>query len=174
MNPTRALLISTLFLTSGVTVGAQAKLNDLEMAHVAVTADAIDIAYARIALARSRTPAIRTFAETMIRDHEAVTGQVVALAKKLNVEAQDNDFSRTLVTNSGPITANLKKLRGAEFDKFYAQNELAYHRAVNGAVANQFIPNIQNAEVKAAFEGALVIFRGHEQHAEMMVAGLKK
>jgi putative membrane protein len=174
MLQNRALFLSILLGSTAVSVGAQAKLNDLEMAHVAVTADAIDIAYARIALERSHTPAIRTFAETMIRDHEAVTGQVVALAKKLNVQAQDNDFSRTLVTNSGPITANLNRLRGAAFDKFYARNELAYHQAVNGAVANQFIPNIQNADVKAAFEGALVIFRGHEHHAEMMVAGLKK
>ncbi len=174
MRATQFLLLSLVGLTSTATLRAQAKLNDLEMAHVAVTADAIDIAYARIALQQSKNAAVRTFAETMIRDHEAVSGQVVALAKKLNVQAQDNDFSRTLVTNSGPITATLKKLRGAEFDRYYAANELGYHQAVNGAVANQFIPNIQNAEVKAAFEGALVIFRGHEHHAEMMVASLKK
>lgn len=174
MRTTHVLLAVAITIASSTPLRAQAKLNDLEMAHVAVTADAIDIAYARIALQRSRNPAVRNFAETMIRDHVAVSGQVVALAKKLNVQAQDNDFSRTLVTNSGPIKANLMKLRGAAFDKYYADNELGYHQAVNGAVANQFIPNIQNAEVKAAFEGALVIFRGHEHHAEMMVASLKK
>ncbi|MCA9722383.1 MAG: DUF4142 domain-containing protein, partial [Gemmatimonadetes bacterium] len=43
------------------------KLDDLEMAHVAVVASQIDIAYARIALAKSETPAVRRFAETMIR-----------------------------------------------------------------------------------------------------------
>ena len=63
----------------------------------------------------------------------------------------------------------MSKLRGAEFDKRYADNELAYHKAVNDLVENTFIPNIDNAEVKALFEAGLNIFKAHEQHAEMMV-----
>ena len=42
--------------------------------------------------------------------------------------------------------------------------------AVNGIVANTFIPAIKNAEVKAAFQGALVVFQGHEQHVQQLVA----
>ena len=41
-------------------------------------------------------------------------------------------------------------------------------------MATQFIPNIKNADVKKAFEGALVIFRAHERHAQMMVTSLDK
>ncbi len=174
MSPTRSLVALALLLTPLGAARAQAPLNDLEMAHVAVTADAIDMDYARIALKRSKSSAVREFARTMLRDHMAVTAQVVALAKRLNVQAQDNAFSQTLVTNAGPIKAKLNSLSGREFDQYYAQNELGYHQAVNGAVASQFIPNISNPEVKKAFEGALVIFRAHEQHADMMVAALTK
>jgi predicted outer membrane protein len=39
---------------------------------------------------------------------------------------------------------------------------------VNGVVADAFIPNIENAEVKKAFEAALAIFRGHEHHAAQL------
>lgn len=148
---------------------AQTRLNDVEMAHVAVTASNIDIEYAHLALALSNNPAIREFAETMIRDHSAVNGQVVALAKKLNVTAQDNAMSQKLLQDSKAIKDELSRLRGAAFDAYYARNELAYHRAVNGLVADTFLPNIMNAEVKRAFAGALAIFRGHEQHAEQMV-----
>ena len=45
-----------------------AELNDLEIAHVAYTADNIDIRYAHLALAISKNPKIREFARTMIRD----------------------------------------------------------------------------------------------------------
>ncbi len=147
----------------------QADLNDLEMAHVAVTASNIDIAYAHLALALSESPAIREFAETMIRDHSAVNGQVAALAKKLGVTAQDNAMSRKLAADARAIRDELSSLRGTAFDRRYAQNELEYHRTVNGAVEDAFLPSIQNAEVKEAFRGALTIFRGHERHAEQMV-----
>jgi putative membrane protein len=174
MHTFRTLFLSSLVAVSATTLSAQAKLNDLEMAHVAVTADALDIDYAKLVLRHTKNPAVRTFAETMIRDHTAISGQVVALAKRLNVQAQDNALSRQLVTNSAPIKAQLRTLRGAALDNFYAANESGYHKAVNTLVANDFIPNIQNAEVKAAFEAALVVFRGHEHHADMMVASLKK
>jgi len=55
----------------------------------------------------------------------------------------------------------------------YAENELGYHQAVNNLVENAFIPNIENAEVKALFKQGLAIFKGHEKHAEMMVSSLK-
>lgn len=170
---TRFRFVLALVLLSPVVPSvAQTKLNDVEMAHVAVTASNIDIEYAHLALALSNNPAIREFAETMIRDHSAVNGQVVALAKKLNVTAQDNAMSQKLLQDSKAIKDELSRLRGAAFDAYYAKNELAYHRAVNGLVADTFLPNLMNAEVKAAFAGALAIFRGHEQHAEQMVGRL--
>jgi putative membrane protein len=172
MNRFQPILVALVVLSSAAPSVAQNKLNDLEMAHVAVIASNIDIEYAHIALAFSNNPAIREFAETMIRDHSAVNGQVVALAKKLNVMAQDNAMSQKLLQDSKAIKDELIRLRGAAFDAYYAKNELAYHRAVNGLVADTFLPNIMNAEVKNAFAGALTIFRGHEQHAEQMVGRL--
>ena len=145
-----------------------ADLNDLEMAHVAVTANDTDIAYAHLALALSDNPNIRGFAETMIRDHTAVNEQVAALARRLGVTAQDNEVSRELAANARQITDELSRLRGTEFDRRYAANEAAYHQAVNGLVAGTFIPNIENPEVKKAFEGALEIFLVHQQHAEQL------
>lgn len=148
---------------------AQEGLNDLEMAHVAVTANDTDIAYAHLALALSDDPAVRRFAETMIRDHTAVTEGVVELAARLNVQAQDNEFSRQLRANAERIKDRLSRLRGEEFDRVYAENELEYHRTVNGVVEDVFIPNIQNPQVKEAFQEALAVFRGHERHAELML-----
>jgi putative membrane protein len=105
----------------------------------------------------------------MIRDHEAVNEQALALLNKLNAQPQDNFLSQTLSTNAEALVDEMSKLRGAAFDKRYAENELAYHKAVNDLVENTFIPNIDNAEVKALFEAGLKIFKVHEEHAEMMV-----
>lgn len=146
-----------------------AELNDLEIAHVAYTADNIDIRYAHLALAISENPAIHEFAQTMIRDHSAVNEQALALLDKLDAAPQDNFLSRSLKKDSEGLVDEMSRLRGAAFDRRYAENELAYHRAVNDLVENAFIPNIENAEVKTLFEAGLEIFENHEQHAAAMV-----
>ena len=160
------LAIAVLAGTAAAMRPTTTKLNDLEMTHVAVTASNIDIAYAHLALALSENPKIRKFAKTMIRDHSAVNEQVFALARKLGVTAQDNDLSRQLLAQAQETKDELNRLRGSEFDRRYAANEAAYHQVVNGVVQNDFIPNIENDEVRAAFQGALEIFLVHQKDAE--------
>lgn len=150
-----------------------AKLNDLQIAHVAYTADNIDIRYAHLALAKSKNPEIHKFARTMIRDHNAVNEQALALLKKLKAQPQDNFLSRQLEQGADKLVAEMSALSGDAFDRRYAENELAYHKAVNKLVEYTFIPNIDNAEVKALFGAGLKIFKVHEGHAEMMVKALK-
>ena len=173
--------MKSLFLAAALATGvfnspalaqSPADLNDLEIAHVAYTADNIDIRYAHLALAISENPEVREFAENMIHDHTAVNEQALELLEKLGAQPQDNFLSKQLLENSKKLIDELSQLRGAEFDKRYAENELAYHQAVNDVVENAFIPNIENAEVKALFETGLGIFKAHEGHAEMMVKGL--
>ena len=174
---TRTLIAATGIAALAMFGSAQADkspaaLNDLEIAHVAYTADNIDIRYAHLALAISENPAIREFAATMIRDHSAVNDQALALLDKLNAKPQDNFLSQQLIENSQRLVDEMSKLRGIEFDRRYAENELAYHMAVNDLVENAFIPNIENAEVKSLFSAGLEIFKAHENHARMMVKSL--
>ncbi|MGB0506044.1 MAG: DUF4142 domain-containing protein [Pikeienuella sp.] len=149
-----------------------ADLNDLEIAHVAYIADNIDIRYAHLALAMSSDPEVKKFAQTMIRDHEAVNAAALELLAKLGAQAQDNFLSKQLNANAETIIDDLAARRGEDFDKAYAANELAYHKAVNNLVEHTFIPNIDHPEVKALFETGLEIFKAHEGHAEMMVKAL--
>jgi putative membrane protein len=50
---------------------------------------------------------------------------------------------------------------------------VVYHKAVNGALADQLIPSASNAELKSLLETGLKMFQGHELHAEHVAAGLK-
>lgn len=172
-----ALLAASMIVTafsSQAIAQSPADLNDLEIAHVAYTADNIDIRYAHLAMAISKNPHVLEFADAMINDHTAVNTQALALLKKLGAQAQDNFLSKTLDKNADKLVAEMSKLSGKAFDKRYAENELAYHKAVNELVEHTFIPNIDNAEVKALFEAGLGIFKAHEGHAELMVKNVNK
>ena len=118
--------------------------------------------------------AVREFANEMIKDHKAVNGKALALVKKLNVTPQDNETSQTLAKQAAEKRAELMKLSGAAFDRAYAENEVAYHSFVNGAVDTLLIPSAANEELKGLLKVGLKIFQGHQQHAEGMVAKLNK
>lgn len=145
--------------------GDMPQLDDARIAHIAVTADNIDIAYAHVALAFSKNPEVRRFAETMISDHGAVNGKAAALAKKLALTPLDNEISQQLTNNANAKMDELSQKRGSDFDRAYASNELAYHGAVNAAVRDALIPNTKNAELKKLLESAVPIFLAHEEHA---------
>ena len=109
----------------------------------------------------------------MVRDHETVNQQALALVKKLKVTPEDNETSRSLSKQAADKLTELDKLKGAEFDKAYVANEVAYHKAVDGALETSLIPSASNAELKSLLQTGLKIFQGHELHAEHVAAELK-
>jgi putative membrane protein len=133
----------------------------------------IDVAAARQALTKTSNKDVKEFAENMVRDHEAVNKQALDLVKKLKVTPEDNDTSKSLSKNAAAKLDELAKLKGADFDKAYVANEVAYHKAVDGALETLLIPSASNAELKSLLQTGLKIFQGHEQHAEHVAAELK-
>jgi putative membrane protein len=165
--------IAAVGLLSSAALAQGAKPTDPQIAHIAYTAGVIDIAAAKQALAKTGNKEVKAFAEDMVRDHEAVNKQALDLVKKLKVTPEDNDTSKTLSKNAADKLAELAKLKGAEFDKAYVANEVAYHKAVDSALETTLIPSANNGELKSLLQTGLKIFQGHEQHAEHVAASVK-
>lgn len=150
------------------------KLTDPEIAHVAVTANKIDIGYAEIAKQKTKNADVIKFAETMANDHQAVINQAVALVTKLHVTPKDNSLSKTLISGAEKTKAMLRSKSGKAFDKAYIDNEVAYHKAVISVVEKTLIPQAHNAELKGLLEKVMPTFRAHLEHAEMVQANVNK
>jgi len=166
-------VIAAVCLLSSPALAQGAKLTDPQIAHIAYTAGEIDIKAAKQALDKASNKEVKQFAQDMVRDHEAVNKQALGLVKKLKVTPEDNDTSRALAKQAADKLAELSKLKGADFDKAYIANEVAYHKTVNSALETQLIPSASNAELKSLLQTGLKIFQGHEQHAEHVAADLK-
>jgi putative membrane protein len=176
MFPTKSLLVVAGALSFLATAAAQAqtaKPTDPQIAHIAYTAGQIDIAAADLALKKTHSKAVKSFAEEMVRDHTAVNKQALALLKKLKVTPEDNATSQSLTAAATAKRAELAKLNGGAFDKAYAENEVAYHQTVNGALETTLIPNAENGELKSLLQTGLKLFQEHEQHAEHLAGELK-
>ena len=168
-----ALIAALLLVTTAGTGYAADKPTDPQIAHIAYTAGDLDIKAAKLALEKSKNKSVRAFADDMVRDHQSVNDKALALVKKLGVTPEDNDTSKGLVKQAEGKRAELEKLSGDAFDKAYAQNEVAYHKTVNGALETTLIPSSSNGELKSLLQTGLKVFQGHEKHAEGMVKELK-
>ena len=166
--------VLVLFVLAAGSAWAQgSKLNDAQIAHIAYTADNIDIQAAQQALKKSKNKDVRAFAQDMVRDHTAVNDKALALVKKLKVTPEDNSTSHSLSKQAADKSAELAKLNGAAFDKAYIDNEVAYHKTVDDALQNTLIPGASNSELKDLLTTGLKIFQGHLQHAEQVAGEFK-
>jgi putative membrane protein len=146
---------------------------DPQIAHIAYTAGSIDIAAAKQALTRSRSRAVRAFAQEMVRDHQAVNAKALSLVKQLHVTPEANGVSTDLSKQAGTTLRRLARLRGAAFDRAYVANEVAFHKTVNDALKSTLIPSADNAQLKSLLETGLTLFQEHQAHAEHLAAQLK-
>lgn len=147
--------------------------SDARIAHIAYTAGELDRQAGEQALAKSKNPEVRAFAETMVRDHAAVNQQALALVQKLGVKPEDNPTSAALAKAAQDKAQQLGGLSGAAFDRAYVQNEAAFHGTVNGALRTTLIPASHNPELKSLLETGLALFQEHQEHAEHLAKSLR-
>src|SRR5437763_1967288 len=153
------------------TSGAAAP-TDPQIAMIAVTADNVDIDAGKLAAEKASNPKVKKFAQLMVSDHTSVNKKAAALVKKLNVTPEESDTSRSLKSDGDKNLEKLRGLSGAEFDKAYVDNEVAYHEAVIKAVNDTLIPNTKNAELKKLLESAGPVFNSHLTHAKELQSSL--
>lgn len=172
-NIATAVVLTAFGTTNAQTPAADAP-NDAQIAMIAVVADTVDVDAGKLAAEKASSKEVKDFAETMVRDHTAVNAKATALAKRLGVNPEESATSKSLKADGDKMLAKLNGLSGAEFDKAYVDNEVAYHEAVIGVVTKTLIPNTKNAELKSLLESAGPIFTSHLEHAKHLQASLKK
>jgi putative membrane protein len=153
---------------------ALAAPNDAEIAHIVVTANSIDIEAGKLAQSRAKSGEVKAFAKQMVTDHSAVNKQASDLAKKLGVNPQDNEVSKSLLAGAEAQKKKLKSLKGAAFDRAYVENEVNYHQAVLDALDKTLIPSAQNEELRGLMVKVRPAFVAHLEHAKHMQASLAK
>ena len=141
-------------------------LSDPEVAHVAVTANSIDIDMAKLVPSHTTNAAVRQFATTMITDHSAVNAEAAALATKLGVTPKDNAVSQSLQSGATSARASLDPLHGAAFDRAYMDREVAYHQAVLDAIDKLLVPTTENAELRKLLVDVRPAIATHLEHAK--------
>ncbi|MBV9891431.1 MAG: DUF4142 domain-containing protein [Rhizobacter sp.] len=94
-----------------------------EFAEAVAQSNGYEVAAAQTALAQSRNPQVRAFAERMVADHEQMTQGLRDAATASGLEPPQahvgGDHARFL--------ASLQSLRGDEFDREYGRQQMLAH-----------------------------------------------
>jgi putative membrane protein len=147
-------------------------LRDAEIAHVALTANNIDIELARLAESRTQHADVRAYAATMIRDHSAVVARATELLARLGVTPVRNAISETLTRGATDAQGTLAPLHGRDFDRAYIEREVQFHQSVLDAVEKILIPTTENAELKRLLEEMVPSLTSHRDHAKQILSSL--
>ncbi|HXG71567.1 MAG TPA: DUF4142 domain-containing protein [Gemmatimonadaceae bacterium] len=158
-------VLAAAFLLSASTVSAQV-VTDPQIASIVVTANQVDIDAGTLAQKRTSNKEVKAFAEMMVRDHGGVNKAAVELVTRLKVKPEDNPTSQSLKAGGGKNIANLKKLKGAAFDKAYIDYEVVYHTQVLDALDKTLVPGATNEELKALLVKTRPAFAAHLEHAK--------
>jgi putative membrane protein len=149
-------------------------LTDANIVAIVVAANSIDIKNGQMANSKSNNNAVKAFATQMIIDHTGVNKKATDLVTTLNVTPKGNAVSHKLVENADATRDGIKAKEGADFDKAYIDNEVAYHQAVIDMLDKTLIPGATNAELKTLLEGVRPAFEAHLEHAKHIQAALSK
>ena len=142
------------------------KLNDAQIAPIAVAANEVDINAAKVAESKASNPEAKAFAHRMVADHTDVIKQATALVTKLKVTPEENIVSRSVRSDGQKNLDRIKKLNGKPFDKAYIYEEIVFHKQVLDLIDQRLLPSAQNEELKALLVKVRAAVASHLEHAQ--------
>lgn len=154
---------------SGAALAADIGKADVTFMTSAAMAGKLELQASALAEKSAQSPQIKSFAQKMLADHGKADEELKALAKDKGVE-----LPASLNQKQQDQLAELGKLKGAEFDKKYAQDigVMAHEEAV--ALFTNASKNAADGDVKAFASKTLPVLQGHLQMAKQMHAEIHK
>lgn len=102
---------------------SKASSKDMKFAREASAGNMAEVEMAKLADSRAQSPAVKDFANTMIKDHGAAETKLKAVASEQNMDIPSSPTAKQQTAMD-----KLKGLNGAAFDKAYSKHMLKDHK----------------------------------------------
>lgn len=146
--------------------------SDTKILRIAMTANTIDSTNGAFAARQAQTPAVKEFAQTMMRDHGGANKKARDLMRSANVpdsaHVDEDDPAAKMAEDAQEHVGELRKLSGLEFDKAYLDHEVDLHQKVLDQIEDDLIPNAQNPAVRAYLEEIRPVVTAHLERAKQL------
>ena len=143
-------------------------LTDAQIARITSDANAAEINQGKLALTKAKDPAVKRFAERMVKHHtEAKNKQ-----EKLKLDTADSALATKLEHDGSNTLAALTANSDAGFDQEYMADQVKEHQRVLDTIDQQLLPNAKNEALKSYLASIRPTVESHLKDAREIEAKL--
>ena len=135
-------------------------LSDAQILGVTDVANTGEVEQANVALARSHSDKVRSFAGLMVKEHTAAKNKGLAIAKQLGVSPATSAKSAEVQKEGADATKTLHEADADDFDKKYLKSQIRLHEDTLKLLDGELIPKANTPQVKSL----LTDMRAHVEH----------
>jgi putative membrane protein len=118
----------------------------IEITHVANLGE---IAQAKLALRRAHDPRVKSFAKTIIGDHESADHAGARVAEQKNLMLAESGISKRLQAGADKTLAALNAKSDADFDRAYVDAQIDQHKDVLRLIDDKLMTSARDGVVKS-------------------------
>jgi len=174
LNMTLAILASAGLMANAQTPPATAGLTDGQIVELVKTANEAEVDLGKVGKSKAENRDVREFSKHMIDAHNKGESDIKKAAKNAKVKPVETAESKAIKENAKAKIADLKKLKGKEFDKAYIDAQITMHQSLLDDLNQKFIPTAQATEVKSHLEATKSAVQGHLESAQKLQATLNQ
>ncbi|HEY8271418.1 MAG TPA: DUF4142 domain-containing protein [Pseudobdellovibrionaceae bacterium] len=173
MNKVKMSVLILTMVSAGLLAKAQT-LTDGQIVQIMKTANDEEADLGKMAKSRADNKYVKEFAKTMVDSHKQSEKDVKDVASKAKIKAVETDASKNLERDIKAKEKDLKKLKGAEFDKAYIDQQITLHQQLLDDLNSKFIPAAQSPELKVYLETTKAHVQEHLSKAREIHTSLTK
>ncbi len=139
-----------------------------EFAESLAQSNGYELAAAQCALAQSRSPQVRAFAEEMIAEHENMARALLDAAKSAGLEPPQSHVGG----DQARFLSGLQSLRGGQFDREFARQQVLAHAGAL-ATTRSYADNGSDSNLRHMAVAATPALERHLQAARQLLQYIK-
>ncbi len=165
------MMKSAIALLAGAALASAAAAQDpgsrqtREFVQKAGESDTFEIMESQSALAESRDPQVRAFAQAMIRDHTGTSQALRDATGRAGLKPPPMQVGAA----QAPMLAALQSARGRDFDRTYWKQQALSHRSAL-TVAQQYAATGDTPAIRQTAAATVPLIQSHLEMAEQMSA----
>ena len=140
---------------------------DANVVDVITVANQGEVDYSQIGVDKATNPAVKQYAQLMVKDHGTMLDGVKALASRLNVVPASNDKANSLKEENTKDINDLNAKTGKDFDKEFMEEQVDMHQETLDLLGD-LDGRTTNADLKAAIAEAKPKVQAHLDQAKAL------
>jgi putative membrane protein len=153
-------------------IPAPTRLSDANISSIAQTYNAGEVQLGEMAATRSTNPAVKAFAQMMVRDHGEANGRLGEILSAKHIQPAPSSVTTDVQNFDKAAMSSLQNRSGADFDRTYMDSEISHHQWIINQLDSALIPEASDGALKDYLKAGRKLEANHLQEAQRIRASL--